>query len=502
MRRSASNVRTLAGCVFVLMTGFCAPVYPVNAVPVRSVESLAALKAQEGFDSPVVVAGYRRAGDGGGGTFVWSPASTGVADDIVTVAVSGRDTGRWQRQMSTDGLSILACGGTTAPDEDNSPVIEKCLAVAPEVILPKGDFRVSDRGINVPSGRTLRFMPGARLVMLPSDKPNYEILRIRDVSSVNILDPVIIGDKYIHRGLQGEWGMGISIRGGKKVRIVNARISRCWGDALYIGQGDGPSDGVSIESAVLTDNRRQGISIISGKSLSIRDAVITDTRSDNAGVVPLPNGPHAGIDIEPNDSVNEIGVEITNLQTARNLGPALAISLKGLTKGLQGEKKVSIVVAGHKDDGSREGFLLGGWQTDSGNITGQIRLSGQQYFNNKRSAITVIDYPASMPVVLMDAPYLKNWAGSGLKSTKLSSAISIFNYAYKGDIGSIEINAPVLERTTPLNAWNDSVIYGRQSVKEGTLRNVRINNPRLIGVSPVGHFWGQGLGGGLELRQE
>jgi hypothetical protein len=98
----------------------------------------------------------------------------------------------------------------------------------------------------------------------------------------------ISGDLRTHKGQDGEWGMGIRLHGAADVTVNGLTIINCWGDCIYIGGG---SKNVKIDSCVLRDSRRQGISITKANDVTISDCRIANISGTN---------PQYAIDIEPN----------------------------------------------------------------------------------------------------------------------------------------------------------------------------------------------------------
>ena len=100
----------------------------------------------------------------------------------------------------------------------------------------------------------------------------------------------IVGDRKVHNGKNGEWGHGIMIWGANDVIIKDIEVNNCWGDCIYVG---GNSSKIKISNCNLGYSRRQGVSVTSGKNISILDCVIHDIFGTD---------PQHGIDIEPNPS--------------------------------------------------------------------------------------------------------------------------------------------------------------------------------------------------------
>ncbi|QEC73949.1 hypothetical protein FSB73_22040 [Arachidicoccus ginsenosidivorans] len=101
----------------------------------------------------------------------------------------------------------------------------------------------------------------------------------------------------------------------------------------------------------MNNNRRNGISVISGNAVIIDHPIISNTN----GVAPM-----CGIDIEPNNINCRIeNLRIINPYTYNNKGYGISIGLSKLqsTK----FKSVGVEIDNHLDDFSECGFYLGGY---------------------------------------------------------------------------------------------------------------------------------------------
>lgn len=151
--------------------------------------------------------------------------------------------------------------------------------------------------INVPSNTTI-FIEGT-IELLPNNFPRYNIIKIQDKNNIVISgNGKIVGDVRNHIGVDGEWGMGINILNSTDIRISKIKIDECWGDGIYIGQHNTESvlpKYIYIDDIVMSNNRRQGISVISAAYLFISNSHLYRTGQIST------TSPSAGIDIEPND---------------------------------------------------------------------------------------------------------------------------------------------------------------------------------------------------------
>lgn len=155
------------------------------------------------------------------------------------------------------------------------------------------------------------FLVNGTLLLEGNDLRKYSIINIEGKECINIYGKgCIIGDVSTHYGEDGEWGMGIKVMSSKDIHIKGIRIKNCWGDCIYLGQTsrnpDSYSYNVLIDSVECIAGRRQGLSIIAGKNIIIRDCSFLNT----GGIKFTPPG--SGIDIEPNvagSTLDNISIE-------------------------------------------------------------------------------------------------------------------------------------------------------------------------------------------------
>lgn len=90
-----------------------------------TVPNIATLIAGNFSSYPTVqVLGYYTAGDGGGGMFNWSSASTATTDVCMTFQTGGLTTGRFVRQLQGNVLSLLQCGVKADNSTDNTTAMQ------------------------------------------------------------------------------------------------------------------------------------------------------------------------------------------------------------------------------------------------------------------------------------------------------------------------------------------------------------------------------------------
>ena len=124
----------------------------------------------------------------------------------------------------------------------------------------------------------------------------------------------------------GEWRHGISLRNCRDFVIENVEIKNTGGDGIYIaGTAKGTfSENITIDRVVSSNNKRQGISIISGKDITITNSVFENT---------IGTLPGSGIDLEPNKKHNRLqNIIFDNCISRNNDHSGISLSLGKLEK--------------------------------------------------------------------------------------------------------------------------------------------------------------------------
>lgn len=184
-----------------------------------------------------------------------------------------------------------------------------------KVVVAPGDYYLSvdkngGTGIILTSNTTLEL--NGTIYLVPNE---HQISNIVLVNGNNITlrgDGRIIGDKKTHLGKAGEWGMGINLDKASHIRITGLTVKDCWGDCIYVG---GESQYVLIDNCTLDNGRRQGISITSGKDVTIYRCKITNV---------FGTAPQYAIDVEPNEGDECDEIHIINVDIDQCKGGVLA----------------------------------------------------------------------------------------------------------------------------------------------------------------------------------
>lgn len=264
--------------------------------------------------------------------------SSGLASDGIT-------SGSYYLENS------LPAGYVKDGSVDYTSFVQAAVTQYSNIVFPAFPIMVSDKGITIGSNKTITFLPGSQIILKETSNASYNILKISNADNIILYNPVIIGDRNLHLGVDGESGMGIGIRGSSNVTIYGPKISECWGDGIYIGQSGGTINcrNIVIKDAYLRKNRRDGISIIAVDSLLLDN--IYAGYSD--GTEPM-----SGINFEPNNPASEFkNVLINNVRTEYNGSNGIQIGVKNMLGTT--DKTTNFRIVNHVDIGSpRYAFKL------------------------------------------------------------------------------------------------------------------------------------------------
>lgn len=301
------------------------------------------------------------------------------------------------RMRAFDATRMLPTGFAKNGTVDYTNVIQAALDNYAIVLMPDFPVLINDTGISVRSGQTIIFNAHSKLIVKPSRRDTYEVIRIHDAENVNVFFAAIYGDKNTHLDSAGQWGMGIAIRGSKNVRLIRPQVYDCWGDGIYIGALKKlPSDNIVITAPLLNGNRRNGLSITSASKVTITGGVI----ANSGGQMPM-----SGIDIEPNHVYDTIdNIIIDHVTTFGHPKYGIVISLQHLLGRQTGI--TNILIKDHTDDGSNIAMgIIGKPAADT--LTGQISIIKPLWNNNRETAIRLPIRNFGLKVFI-DAPSIKN----------------------------------------------------------------------------------------------
>ncbi len=355
---------------------------------------------------------------------------------------------------------------------NDTAAIQKAINSLPStggtVVIPTGVYGIDAvTSLKLRSNVTIQMTPSTVLGVIPNAAAHYEVLHIGGVSNVNINSGVLWGDRLTHKGTTGEHGFGAAVLGSSNVTITGTASNNMWGDGFYIGNG--PTFGSSLKTrstnvklidVTADNNRRQGISITSGKDISIVRAKLTNTNGA---------APSAGIDVEPNGKTDILqNISIVDTYTANNQGAGIALSLGAI---VGTTTPISITVTNHTDNGSKQGMNISG---GSGIIPGTVRVDNPTWMNSKTNALAVVgtDYRGFSTTVNNAKVVNANTSAKG-------AAIAVYNYNSAIQLGNVAINYANISDTRTTKMTTAAFYAGTTA---GTVKNVTIVKPILNGI--------------------
>lgn len=171
-------------------------------------------------------------------------------------------------------------------------------------VISEGDYFLqvkNEKGACLIVGDNIELIIDGTLQLSPNGFKSYDMIRVVGRNVTIHGKGKIIGDRFKHLGSEGQWGMGINLKGVKDVTIKDITIRECWGDCIYIG---GNSSSVRIENCILDNSRRQGVSITKADGVTITNCTISNIHGTN---------PQYAIDVEPNEKCTVDHVLINNI---------------------------------------------------------------------------------------------------------------------------------------------------------------------------------------------
>jgi hypothetical protein len=194
--------------------------------------------------------------------------------------------------------------------------------VTGQVVIPKNTILLLDRGVIIRDSGKLG--PNDRLVVIAAGNV---YIRARGAK--------LVSNRGSYQG--GEQRHGVFIYGASNVVIDGLESDNNSGDGFYIGGPPGkPAENITLENCVASGNRRQGLSIASG-----RDVQVVDCKFENTIGTP----PAYGIDLEPNSPDDWLyNIKIIRARTKNNQGGGILEQLGELANS---PNRVSVEVVDH-----------------------------------------------------------------------------------------------------------------------------------------------------------
>lgn len=416
---------------------------------------------------------------------------TDVAEGDALVSVKSTFTGAIARSQHSKNADILsttdfALVGDGVAD-DTAAAIQAVTAARLQggdqriLLWRKGTYKINNV-IATGSNITIIFEPG--VIIDATGLPNETTSLFAISNQTNV---TMIGNGATFNGaratavVEGN-SAAFFVYGSDNVLIRDFNINGFATDGITL-TGDagasGPCTNVRIEGCYCNNNRRNGLSIIHAKGVVVQGGVY---RNSNGA----PNGPHAGIDVEPNSQNFAQNILISGVRTQDNAGPGLL--LVPSAQSVDADTEFDVVVEGYRsdNDGTVAGnpalrFASGGAWTNK--VYGQIIINGVHISKPKASGVGFTNWDADKAprVVLRDAFVLNPDATSNGSNTNANrTAYQVYCDATQAvaSQGNIVFDNCRAEDTRGVPRMPWGFILDADVGK--TLKNVKIINPAAI----------------------
>jgi len=348
-----------------------------------------------------------------------APANQAVADliNLSTVGIAGN--GGDDTNVLQQGINLSAAMGKPL-EVPASPV--------PYQVGP----------LTFPSNTTVIFDPGVTVQARPGFGTNDKLLNLYGVSNVHIQGNNTVFLMRKPEYTSGESRHCLDIEGSSGVTVSGISCNGSGGDGLYIGAGPvGYSSNISVSDSTFSDNRRQGMSIISAVNVTISRCNFSGTQG---------TAPSDGIDIEPNSPGDQLqNILIEDSTTTGNAGNGIAIDPRNLNAS---SAPVSIQIL--RNTSSRNvgsGYYVTNQNSGNNGGTGSITvLNSSSSFDGQYGAVASY-YNAAGPAVYFQNLNVADPNQS--KTTYDNSAISIKRGGGgEGLLGNVYFTNPSVTSTT------------------------------------------------------
>jgi hypothetical protein len=240
---------------------------------------------------------------------------------------------------------------------DNTAVLQKLLGDGNHTIhILAGDYVTGK--LEIPKNTVLLLDAGAILRDSGKLGPYDRFINIlADNVYISGRGAKVLSNRNSYQG--GEQRHGVFIFGASNVVIEGLDSSGSSGDGFYIGGPRGkPAQHVVLEDCSAGYNRRQGLSITSGRDINVVNCVFSHTKG---------TAPQFGVDIEPNYPTNQLnGIRLIGVRTEDNYGGGISVYLG---TNYAPSERVHIAIIDHRSAGENRSYAPFGTHGFGGSIT-------------------------------------------------------------------------------------------------------------------------------------
>lgn len=461
-----------------------------NVASLRNMTSTEILLLQMGYYKGVTLLGYYA--ENGGDTpapIEYYLSTTSEGDDGGSVIEVG-GIKLEHEFVGAINSKYFGLGDNIAP-ENQTEVIQRIVDLSAILAIPadfpegfyyiNGRYNPNSVGVSIKSNTHIRTDIGTFFKVLPQEEGSYSAFSIRRANNVTIERLNVIGERDEHTGTTGEFGMGLDIRQCDNISVFNITASDFWGDGIYLGKGNlgATNNNILIDGADIKRCRRQGISIVTGNGLFIKNILIQDIE----GV-----SPQYGVDIEPNDVEDVlINVNLHNIKTHNCAGGGILVNLMQLHGA---EDSVSINIDNHYSLEDTRGFQVSGVSLE-GVIKGNINYNKAYIKLSRFAGISLRNYTENAPLLNINDPTIIDSGTSHDTDTDPKYATGIQVYRESTDsntykIGNVSIVNPTIIDTRQVPLIKKGLyVNDLTSASSINIKSVKLVNPRIINIPNI-----------------
>jgi len=216
----------------------------------------------------------------------------------------------------------------------------------------------------IPNGANILLEAGVTIQAMPGYGVQSPLISLTGVSNVSITGSP---GTSIFRMNKSEYTSGetrhcLRIADSSNVQIAGIACNDSGGDGLYIS---GTSANISVTDSTFDNNRRQGLTIVSGNNIFVNRCLFTNTNGTS---------PQDGIDMEPNSPADQLtNIVIEDSYSDNNAGNGIGID----TGKLDGSSApVSItVLRHHTNNNGQSGYYATNQLTGTYGVSGNILVT-------------------------------------------------------------------------------------------------------------------------------
>jgi len=356
-------------------------------------------------------------------------------------------------------------------EADDTRALQSALDASERVHIPRPAVLYKTDQLQVPSDIEIFIEPGTIIEANPGFGLHQAVFRIVDQQNVRISGYGAVV-RMLKSEYDGESRHGFAIRGSTNVHVEGIESNDAGGDGFIIAWGKNKryAENVVLLDVSANNNRRQGLSIVSGQNIIVRNSRFTNTNG---------TPPQAGIDIEPdgnNDLIEDILLE--NIYTEGNVGPGIKIDLRRL--GGATPRTVSVRILGHTDLRSSQGIFFTKLEMGNSDLTGHIEVIRPLSIEPRTGAVVSFNYDALGPRIDIYDPVSVRPNEVDTSSVSLGAAFQVYRQSSDTgarNIGNIHFHNPVIldNRSRP---HVTNYFYFRDETRRqprGDVLNVSIN---------------------------